>query len=120
MSTDDEKKHTDFWSRRKAAVRKAEEAERELKQEAQTAERRAELEQKSDAEILEELDLPDPDTLVKGGTIFFPGFFQRLSRNVCAAAPCERSGAQIRFWPMSTASTTMTTISPMRRRSARS
>ncbi|MCX2725542.1 DUF3306 domain-containing protein [Roseibium salinum] len=65
MSTDDEK-HTDFWSRRKAAVRKAEEAERELKQEAQTAERRAELEQKSDAEILEELDLPDPDTLVKG------------------------------------------------------
>lgn len=65
VSTDEEK-HTDFWSRRKAAVRKAEEAERELNQEVQAAEKRAELEQKSDAEILEELDLPDPDTLVKG------------------------------------------------------
>ncbi|WP_305987772.1 DUF3306 domain-containing protein [Roseibium sp. MMSF_3544] len=53
----------DFWSRRKAAVRKAEEAERAEKDALEHAEMRAELEQKSDEEILEELGLPDPDTL---------------------------------------------------------
>ncbi len=62
MSGGDEVK-TDFWSKRKAAVREAEEAERERKEAEAVAGRRAELEEKSDAEILEELGLPDPDTL---------------------------------------------------------
>ncbi|TYC48245.1 DUF3306 domain-containing protein [Rhodobacterales bacterium] len=52
-----------FWSRRKAAVRKAEEAESAQQEEIREAAKVAELEQKSDAEILEELGLPDPDTM---------------------------------------------------------
>ncbi len=55
----------DFWSRRKVAVRKAEQAELAEKEAEAAAEERAELEQKSDQEILEELGLPDPDTLTK-------------------------------------------------------
>jgi len=58
-------KPADFWSRRKAAVQKAEEAEVKRAQEAVEAEQRAALEEKTDAEILEELGLPDPDTLGK-------------------------------------------------------
>ncbi|MES0881109.1 DUF3306 domain-containing protein [Roseibium sp. SCP14] len=61
-----EKTGTDFWSRRKAAVRKAEEAEQAEKQAEVQAEARAELEQKTDEEILQELELPDPDTLGEG------------------------------------------------------
>lgn len=53
----------DFWSRRKAAVQKAEEEEARRAQEAAEAEQRVALEEKTDAEILEELGLPDPDTL---------------------------------------------------------
>ena len=53
----------DFWSRRKAAVREAEEADRAEAEAAQQAEMRQALEEKSDQEILEELGLPDPDTL---------------------------------------------------------
>ncbi|WP_035900010.1 DUF3306 domain-containing protein [Labrenzia sp. DG1229] len=55
----------DFWSKRKVAVRKAEQAELAEKEAEAAAEERAELEQKSDQEILEELGLPDPDTLTK-------------------------------------------------------
>ncbi|MCK7612946.1 DUF3306 domain-containing protein [Roseibium sediminicola] len=54
-----------FWSRRKEAVRQAEEAEKAQEQAALDARQRAELEEKSDEEILEELGLPDPDTLQK-------------------------------------------------------
>lgn len=55
----------DFWSRRKAAVRKAEEAEQVKEQAALAAEERAALEEKSDEDVLEELGLPDPETLTK-------------------------------------------------------
>lgn len=63
--TGDEKSGMDFWSRRKAAVQRSEELERVLVEEAEVARERAELETKSDAEILEELNLPDPDTLTE-------------------------------------------------------
>lgn len=66
---------SDFWSRRKAAV-EAEQAE-ETKQ-AEDAEARAtqeELSAKSDEEVLEELGLPDPDTLEPGQDI--SGFMQK-------------------------------------------
>ena len=62
-------KPNDFWSRRKARV-EAEAAE-ELRQ-AEEAEQRvaqAALEEKSDAEVLEELGLPDPDDLKPGQDI---------------------------------------------------
>ncbi|WP_101068625.1 DUF3306 domain-containing protein [Roseovarius salinarum] len=56
----------DFWSRRKARVREEEHEEaRALEARAQAA-REAELEEKPDEVILEELDLPDPDTLAPG------------------------------------------------------
>lgn len=56
----------DFWSRRKAAV--AAEAEAEVKARAaeDLAEDHAALEEKSDEEILAELELPDPDSLQQG------------------------------------------------------
>jgi len=53
----------DFWSRRKAAVRAAEEAEQAEKDLETIAAERAKLEERPDEEILEELGLPDPDTL---------------------------------------------------------
>ena len=56
----------DFWSRRRAAVRQAEErarAERVLREDAGKA---AALEERTDREILEELGLPDPDGLGEG------------------------------------------------------
>lgn len=56
---------SDFWSRRKAAVKAAEAAEREDLEAAQLAEVRAALDEKSDEEILEELDLPNPDDLAE-------------------------------------------------------
>ena len=56
----------DFWSRRKAAV-EAEQlaAERAFAEEVE-AERELVLAEKSDEEILDELGLPDPDTLSEG------------------------------------------------------
>ena len=63
--TGDEKAGMDFWSRRKAAVQRSEELERVQVEEAEVAKERAELETKSDTEILEELNLPDPDTLTE-------------------------------------------------------
>ena len=56
----------DFWSRRKARVAAEDAAAAEAREEAQRAEARASLEEKSDAEVLELLGLPDPDTLNRG------------------------------------------------------
>ncbi len=64
----------DFWTRRKTAVRAAEEAEQAEKAERALAEQHAELEQKPEPEILEELGLPDPDTL--GAQDDFSGFMR--------------------------------------------
>jgi hypothetical protein len=61
--TADQKDGADFWSRRKAAVRRSEELEQQQREAMEVAQARSELEAKSDAEILEELELPDPDTL---------------------------------------------------------
>lgn len=59
----------DFWSRRKAAARAEAEAEQQAI-EAETADvERARLEARDDAEILADLDLPDPDTLAPGDSI---------------------------------------------------
>ena len=61
---------SDFWSRRKAAVEAEAEAERLAIEAAAEAEETALLEaeraNKSDAELLEELGLPDPETLTQG------------------------------------------------------
>ena len=56
----------DFWSRRKAAVEAEQAAEEARAHAAREAAERQELESRSDAEILEALDLPDPDTLGPG------------------------------------------------------
>lgn len=65
MSTD-----KDFWSRRRAAVAAEEQARKQAEaREAELAEveaARAELEDLPEAELLEKLDLPDPDTLKPG------------------------------------------------------
>jgi hypothetical protein len=59
----------DFWSRRRAAV--AEEAAEDAAADAalKEAEAQAALEEKSDEEILRDLDLPDPDTMQPGQDI---------------------------------------------------
>jgi hypothetical protein len=57
---------SDFWSRRKAAVQAEEAAELRAEEARLVEERDAELAEKSDDEILEELGLPDPDTLSQG------------------------------------------------------
>ncbi|WP_170764364.1 DUF3306 domain-containing protein [Ruegeria lacuscaerulensis] len=59
----------DFWSRRKAAVQAEAEAEVIAVEEQAVAEQRAELEEKSDAEILAEFNLPDPDQLRAGDDV---------------------------------------------------
>ncbi len=64
----------DRWSRRRAAVQAEAEAEVLAQQQAVVAERQAELAEKTDAEILAELDLPDPETLQPGDD--FSGFMQ--------------------------------------------
>jgi hypothetical protein len=64
-----------FWSRRKEAVRQADEAEKAQEQAALEARERAALEEKSDEEVLEELGLPDPDTLQKDDD--FSGFLAK-------------------------------------------
>ena len=56
----------DFWSRRKAAVAAETLAEESAVQDAETARREAELEDRTDEDILAELELPDPDTLDQG------------------------------------------------------
>lgn len=60
---------SDFWSRRKAQV-EAEEAEDVRRTEAaQVAATQKQLEEKTDAEILDEFGLPDPDSLEPGQDI---------------------------------------------------
>lgn len=56
----------DFWARRKAAVAAEAEAEVRAEEQAVLAEAHAGLEEKSDAEILAELDLPDPEEMQQG------------------------------------------------------
>ncbi|MEP3048109.1 MAG: DUF3306 domain-containing protein [Roseibium sp.] len=56
---------SDFWSRRKAAVQQAEVDEKLHVEAEEIALKKAELAEKSDAEILEELNLPDPETLTE-------------------------------------------------------
>lgn len=56
----------DFWSRRKAQVEAEERAEAEAREAAQLAARDEALKEKTDEEILEDLGLPDPDTLEQG------------------------------------------------------
>ncbi len=55
-----------FWSRRKARVQAEAEAEQAEVEAQALAEEQAELEELSDAEILAQLQLPDPDTLKMG------------------------------------------------------
>jgi hypothetical protein len=57
---------TDRWSRRRAAVRAEAEADVDARQQAAIADERAVLEEKTDNEILAELDLPDPDIMEQG------------------------------------------------------
>lgn len=56
----------DFWSRRKARVEAEAREEARLEEERALAARDAELEEKTDAELCEELGLPDPDALHMG------------------------------------------------------
>lgn len=65
----------DFWSRRKARVAAEEAAEAMARQQAEEAAAQAAFEDRSDAEILHELDLPDPDTLEQGDD--FAAFMSR-------------------------------------------
>ena len=57
---------SDFWSRRKAAVAAETLAEEHAAEQAEAALREAALEERTDADILAELELPDPDTLERG------------------------------------------------------
>ncbi len=54
---------TDFWARRKAAVAKEAEAERAALAASEAAEREQALAERTDAEILEEAQLPEPEAL---------------------------------------------------------
>ncbi len=60
---------SDFWSRRRSAVLAEAEAEARSARARAEAEERARLEAKSDAELLAELELPDPDTLAPGDDV---------------------------------------------------
>jgi len=59
----------DFWSRRKAAVQAEAQAEIVAAEEHALAAQQTELEEKSDAEILAEFNLPDPDQLQAGDDV---------------------------------------------------
>ncbi|MCE8532180.1 DUF3306 domain-containing protein [Ruegeria pomeroyi] len=59
----------DFWSRRRAGVAAEERAEAAALELRARAEAQAALEQQEDAEILERLDLPDPDLLQPGDDV---------------------------------------------------
>ncbi len=59
----------DFWSRRKAAVQAEADAEVLAVEEQAIAAQKAELEEKTDAEILAEFNLPDPDQLQAGDDV---------------------------------------------------
>ncbi|HEY9037479.1 MAG TPA: DUF3306 domain-containing protein [Roseovarius sp.] len=55
-----------FWARRRAAVKAEEEAVAAAEQAAGEMRQQQELAEKSDEEILAELNLPDPETLTRG------------------------------------------------------
>ncbi|MEK9814241.1 MAG: DUF3306 domain-containing protein, partial [Paracoccaceae bacterium] len=57
---------SDFWSRRKSAVKEEFEEERRQAEIKRTSEIQDELDVKTDEEVLKELGLPDPDTLEPG------------------------------------------------------
>lgn len=59
----------DFWARRKAAVQAEEAAEVAASEEQLAQAEREALEAKEDAEVLAELDLPDPDSLKLGDDV---------------------------------------------------
>ncbi|CAD0183270.1 hypothetical protein RUESEDTHA_00134 [Ruegeria sp. THAF57] len=59
----------DFWSRRKAAVQAEADAELLFAEEQAVSAQKAELEEKTDAEILAEFNLPDPDHLQAGDDV---------------------------------------------------
>ena len=59
----------DFWSRRKAKVLEEQQEEARAVEARETAEREVALEEKTDEEVLEELGLPDPDTLLPGDDV---------------------------------------------------
>ncbi|NDW43622.1 DUF3306 domain-containing protein [Ruegeria sp. PrR005] len=59
----------DFWTRRRAAVVAEEHAEAAAQSAEARAQAQAALEQESDDEILERLELPDPDTLQPGDDV---------------------------------------------------
>jgi hypothetical protein len=65
---------SDFWARRKAAVEAEALEEARLAEEALRAEREEALAERSDEDILAELDLPDPDSLGEGDD--FKAFLQ--------------------------------------------
>ncbi len=65
-----------FWARRKAAVQAEAEAEIAAGETKALAAQQAELEEKTDAEILAELDLPDPDQLQPGDDV--SGFMAKV------------------------------------------
>jgi hypothetical protein len=56
----------DFWARRKAKVQEETQAEQTAVEQKILVEQHAAMEEKTDAELLEELELPDPDTLKMG------------------------------------------------------
>ena len=56
----------DFWARRRAGVAAEAKAEQEAVEAKVLAEEHAALEELSEAEMLAELDLPNPDTMVQG------------------------------------------------------
>ena len=56
----------DFWARRRAGVAAEAKAEQAALEAQVLAEEHAALEELSEAEMLAELDLPDPDTMVQG------------------------------------------------------
>lgn len=60
---------TDFWARRKAAVEAEEQADVQATQARAVETERDALAEKTDAEILADLDLPDPDLLQPGDDI---------------------------------------------------
>ncbi len=62
------------WSRRRAGVRAEAEADARVVEQAKLATEQAELEKKTDAEILHELNLQDPDEMKAGDD--FTGFMQ--------------------------------------------
>ena len=70
-----ESKPRDFWSRRRAAVATEADAETQAREMETIAAEQAELEEKSDEEILAELNLPEPDTLKQGDD--FTGFLSK-------------------------------------------